>query len=128
MRCLSLFGLMLVACGGGKSAVEKCDDLIDVVCDRTVECVQGVTQGDCVAAVQQQLPCGSAKKVSASYDRCIDQLNNDSCAILFPPDQNGQPSLALPADCNSVILEREAPPTTSSSPMWEQVSWAADAE
>lgn len=127
MRCLSLVGLLLVGCGGS-SAVDKCDDLVNVVCDRTVECVSGITHADCVAAVQQQLPCGSAKKVSASYDRCIDQLNNDSCQVLFPPDQNGQPSLALPADCNAVILERKAPSLATSNPMWDQVSWASDAE
>jgi hypothetical protein len=120
--------VLLVGCGGGKSPVEKCDDLVDVVCDRTVECVSGVTKADCVQAVQQQLPCGAAKSVSESYNRCIDQLDNDSCAILFPPDQNGQPTLALPADCNSVILGRELPPTTPSSPMWDQVSRAAETE
>lgn len=127
MRCLCLLGFLLAACGGS-SAVDKCDDLVDVVCDRTVECVSGITKTDCVQAVQQQLPCGSAKKVSASYDRCMDQLNNDSCDILFPPDSNGQPSLALPADCNAVILERKTPSLPTSRPMWDQVSWAADAE
>jgi hypothetical protein len=124
---MCLLGLLLAACGGN-SAVDKCDDLVDVVCDRTVECVSGITKTDCVQAVQQQLPCGSAKKVSASYDRCMDQLNSDSCDVLFPPDQNGQPSLTLPADCNSVILERTAPLSVTPNPMWEQASWAADSE
>jgi len=120
--------LVLVACGGEKSPVEKCDDLVNVVCDRGVECIGGSTHQECVQAVQQQLPCGSAKSVSASYNRCIDQLNNDSCQILFPTDpQTGQQSLVLPADCMSVILAREVPaPVTN--PEWEQVSWAADAE
>jgi hypothetical protein len=122
-----LLGLLLAACGGN-SAVDKCDDLVDVVCERTVECVSGITQADCVAAVRQQLPCGSAKKVSATYDRCIQELNDASCQVLFPPDQNGDPSLALPADCNAVILERKVPSLATSSPMWGQVSSAADAE
>jgi hypothetical protein len=57
------------------------------------------THAQCVEEVQASLPCGSAKKVSASYSRCVSQMKSTSCAVLFP---NGQ--LDLPADCNMVIL------------------------
>lgn len=100
--------LVIVACGGGggSSAVEKCDDLVDVVCDRAVECVpSGGTHAACVQEVQQVISCGSAKRVSATYDRCMSQLESNSCAVLFPTNpQSGSRELALPADCMSVIL------------------------
>lgn len=119
--------LALAGCGADESAVEKCDDLVNVVCDRGVQCLGG-TQSECVQQVRQVLPCGSAKTVSASYDRCIDQLNADSCSVLFPPDpQTGQPSLTLPADCMSVILTRGGSPLTSSA-TWAPVSLATEVQ
>jgi hypothetical protein len=112
---------LVAGCGGGdsESPVEKCDDLVDVICDRLIECVSDVgTHSECVDAVQSELPCGRATDVSASYGRCVDQLEGNSCGALFPPDpQTGEPTLQLPADCMSVILTERvgalAPPSTS---------------
>jgi len=98
---LILAGLasLLVACGED-TPVEKCDHLVDITCDRAVQCIpNGGTHSECVQAVQTALPCGSAVSVTASYDRCVNQLDTVGCAILFP---NGQ--LDLPADCDGVIL------------------------
>jgi hypothetical protein len=75
------------------------------VCDRTVECVPDFgTHEQCVQPIRQIISCGSAKAIGATYDRCIDQLQSDSCPVLFPNDQ-----LELPADCNDVILARTVP-------------------
>ncbi|HEY5951201.1 MAG TPA: hypothetical protein VIV40_37170 [Kofleriaceae bacterium] len=101
---------LLVACGSEPSPVEKCDDLVDLVCDRAVQCIprEAGSHVTCVQQLQQVLPCGSVKAVSASYDRCMDQLAADSCPVLFPIDpQTGGPMLELPADCMSVVLTRE---------------------
>ncbi|MBA3395883.1 MAG: hypothetical protein H0T89_24845 [Deltaproteobacteria bacterium] len=39
----------------------------------------------------------------------MSQLRGNSCGALFPPDpQSGERELVLPADCNAVILVREA--------------------
>ncbi len=105
---------VLAGCTSEPSPVEKCDDLVDVVCDRGVVCLPGAgNHATCVSEVQQVLPCGSAKQVSASYDRCISQLQGSSCAVLFPPNpQTGNPELKLPADCMAVILTREVPPSS----------------
>ena len=99
-----------MACGNGEpSPVERCDELVDLLCDRALQCVAGAgTHATCVQALQGELPCGSVKAVSASYDRCMDQLATHSCGVLFPPDLMGQPSLRLPADCMSVVLYRAA--------------------
>ena len=53
----------------------QCDDLVDVLCDRGVQCLGG-THRECVQAVRTELPWGSAESVSASYDRCMDQLES----------------------------------------------------
>ena len=104
----SLVVLAFVGCATEESAVDKCDDLVDVICDRGVQCLGG-SHSECVQAVQRELPCGSAKKVSASYDRCMSQLQTNSCSVLFPTNpQTGQPEIRLPADCQSVILARTA--------------------
>lgn len=97
----------LAGCATERSPVEKCDDLVDVLCDRAIQCFPSAgTHTQCVQELQQVLPCGSAKSVSASYDRCVDQLQADSCPVLFPLDAQGQPTLKLPADCMSVVLTR----------------------
>ena len=98
--------LAVVACGG-KSAESKCEDLIDVTCDRAVECVPGAgTVEACVMQLRSVLPCGNADRVSDSYDACMDQLDGLSCAVLFPNDpMTGMPTLMLPADCNMVIID-----------------------
>lgn len=93
--------------------MEKCDDLVALLCDRALECVGGGTHASCVQAVQGELSCGSVKAVSASYDRCMDQLATHSCGVLFPPDSTGQPTLRLPADCMSVVLSRTVGADTS---------------
>ena len=112
---------VLAGCTSEPTPVEKCDDLVNVICDRGVVCLPGAgSHATCVSALQQALPCGSAKEVSVSYDRCISQLQGDSCAILFPVNpQTGNPQLVLPADCKAVILTREAPasPAPASSAM-----------
>lgn len=91
----------VVACGGGSdSPSEKCDDLVDLVCDRLVECIPGAgTHGACVAEVQSSLNCDAAASVTENYTPCLMQLRSMSCGSLFPNDM-----LALPADCNGVIL------------------------
>ena len=100
--------LALCGCGSEPSPVEKCDDLVDVLCDRGVHCLGGA-HAEYVQALQAELPCGSAKAVSASYDRCIDQLQAASCGSLFPINpQSGKPEVRLPADCMSVVLSRTA--------------------
>ena len=101
---------IVAACGGSDSSpVEKCDALVDTLCDRAVQCIPAAgSHGTCVQELQQELPCGSVKAVSASYDRCMDQLAATSCPVLFPTDAQGQPTIELPADCMSVVLTRTA--------------------
>lgn len=112
MRFHPAFVIILVVGCGAEGPVEKCDDLVDVVCDRGVECL-GVSHSECVQAIQGELACGRAKDVSATYDRCITQLESNSCSVLFPTDpQTGEPSIRLPADCMEVILVREVPTTS----------------
>lgn len=116
LGCLAV--AVLLGCGTERSPVEQCDDLVDVLCDRGVQCLGGTT-AECVQAVQTQLSCGAVKAVSASYDRCIDQLQAAGCASLFPLDpQTGEPALQLPADCMGVVLSRtsEAPTPTFAMP------------
>jgi hypothetical protein len=97
-------GGVLAACGGGQTPPEQCDALVNDLCAKGVSCLGGSEQA-CVQTFQQQLPCGTAKGVSASYGRCIDEINVDQCSILFPIDSStGQPKLVLPADCKAVIL------------------------
>ena len=108
---------VLCGCGSDPSPVEQCDDLVDVLCDRGVQCLGG-SHAECVQAIQGELACGGARQVSASYDRCIDQLQGASCGLLFPVDsQTGAPDLRLPADCMGVILSRTGSSPTSVGPL-----------
>jgi hypothetical protein len=108
LALLALSCFALLACGGDddeKSAVEKCDDLVADICARAVECVDAVSEEECIADVGTVISCGQADAVSSSYGRCIDQVDRNSCDSLFPVNpESGQPELALPADCEAVIL------------------------
>jgi hypothetical protein len=87
-----------------------------------VECIpqQTGTHDNCVQMLQQLVACGTAKKVSTTYDRCIQQIKGDSCPVLFPVDPTtGQPGLDLPADCTGAIEQfapGDATPAVASSP------------
>lgn len=117
MRRVRLLAMMmfLVGCGSNareKSPVEKCDDLVDSVCDRLFACIAGVsgTHSDCVAAIASVgLSCAVVKSVGTGYDRCMDKLDSGSCTTLFPvnPD-TGRQSLVLPQDCSMVLIGRTA--------------------
>jgi hypothetical protein len=97
---------IVVGCGGSDSPVDKCDDLVDITCDRAIDCVAGAgTHAECVQEVQAVLPCGMAKSVTPSYARCISQMKSNTCAALFPGGQ-----LDLPADCEGVILTARVAP------------------
>ena len=125
-RTVVLCVLVCIGCGGSsaKTPVQKCDDLITFVCDRGVECIPAAgTHAECVQALQQVLPCGMAKMVTTSYDRCVSQIKADSCTVLFPADpQTGDRTLSLPADCVGVIqmLELTGRPTGS---VFDGASW-----
>lgn len=101
MRVPAVVSCVLLACGNDEpTPVEKCDELLSLVCDRAEECVSAsVIHADCVELLRRDIPCGTVKKVSESYDRCMVQLETDSCTTLFPSG-----SLILPADCMGVVL------------------------
>ena len=110
VKVMVLVVLGCVGCGD-KSPSEKCEDLIDSICDRAVECITGADgmHRQCVDAVKQQLSCGAVKSVKPSYDRCIDLLNGQSCNTLFPPDPTtGSQMLKLPVECNGVLSTQSA--------------------
>src|SRR4051812_45521875 len=100
--------VLAAGCGSDVSPVEKCDDLLDLLCDRAVQCIPNPgSHASCVQEFQQVIPCGTVKAVSASYDRCMDQVSSFACPVLFPTDpQTGGPTLELPADCKGVVLSR----------------------
>jgi len=106
-RAMVLVVLGCIGCGDSpRSPAEKCEDLVSLTCDRAVECISWASgmHDACVQAVHQELACGSAKSVGPSYDRCMDQLDELSCQILFPWDQDtGEQALILPADCHGVL-------------------------
>ena len=78
-RAAWLVMAVLCACGSDASPVEQCDELVDVLCDRGVQCLGG-SHAECVQAVQGELSCGGARQVSASYDRCI-PMSQGSCRM-----------------------------------------------
>lgn len=111
-KAVVLAVLGCVGCGGDKSPSEKCADLINLSCDRLVECLPGASgmHAACVQAVEQAgLSCTATKSVKPSYDRCIDQLNEQSCRVLFPTDPDtGDQTLELPAECSGVLVTQSA--------------------
>lgn len=101
-RLLAILVLVVSACGSdddSESPTEKCDRLVQVTCDKYVQC--GVdTRQNCLDGIKTFLACGKAVDVAASFDDCIPDLQAVSCSILFPGGSQYQP----PANCIDVIL------------------------
>ncbi|MBK9036897.1 MAG: hypothetical protein IPL61_37540 [Myxococcales bacterium] len=97
--------MVVSGCGGdGDSPVEQCDALLEVVCDRAAECVSGVVADECVQELQAQIPCGAVERVGPRYGRCMQQLREFSCAVLFPVDLGtGADALESPVECDDVF-------------------------
>jgi hypothetical protein len=121
MRTLCVVGVMavmgVVACGSDKTPVEKCDDLVYAVCGRGASCLPQVGAiGQCVEAMRQSLACGSITSVTASYDRCMSQLEDASCATLFEHDPIARVvRIRLPADCGDALKTGSARPGAAAS-------------
>jgi hypothetical protein len=100
--------LAIAACGGSSaSPADKCEELLDTTCDRVTGCFpdQGVTKDQCIQAVQSVAPCSTVKSVGSGFDSCIDQLRNDSCAVLFTIDSDtGEPDANTPTACEDVLI------------------------
>lgn len=96
---------------GGSSPKEKCNAFVDRVCDRTVECVAEAAgmHDDCVDSFEQLGGCGQVKSVSDSYDSCMSALDDASCQVLFPTDENGDQTVEFPASCSNILRTALAP-------------------
>jgi hypothetical protein len=105
---LAGFGLCLVlGCGGGDSPVDKCDDLLDVTCNRAVECLGEAAVGNqsqCLETLRANFACSQVASVNSNYPRCMEEMSSFSCNTLFQVDPaDGQRKLVNPADCNAVF-------------------------
>jgi len=97
---LALFaGCSSTADGTSEAAITKCDDWSSVYCDRVLACGSPLTRKQCLDALATSLDCGRAVSVSASFDRCLSELQTFDCAVF--DDGN-----TLPASCTKAILAK----------------------
>jgi hypothetical protein len=123
MRRLELWalaGLLLTACGDdeeGKSAPQKCHDLINTFCDRVTHCaVEGdildedyapsELEADCREAVGEALPhpCEEADDVSDDYSECLADVKVFSCEESNDSLLNDDAFAGPPPSCMMSIL------------------------
>lgn len=96
--------------GSGSGPTHQCEVLIDVICDRLVDCSLEISgeaaptdgRAQCTTALRNDLACGKAVSIGQSYPECISLLQSNPCRTLFPGSAN--PELDLPADCHRVVL------------------------
>jgi hypothetical protein len=90
------------------AAAAKCETYVAVACGHSADCAIGAGwQGprsefmaDCISSIKTALDCGAVVAVSESYDRCIRDVSEQSCALVLDPDA------PPPASCNAVLLVR----------------------
>jgi len=95
-------------------AVDKCHTLVSSFCTRFADCslmwqappperAERITE--CKQSAATEIDCGKAIGVTADYSRCLREVNEFSCTVLFPqpwPPADG----SLPASCEKVIQHR----------------------
>jgi hypothetical protein len=84
--------LLLWACANWR-APELCDDLAGAIC---AGCSESLSEDECLAELDAQMPCEDAVDVSADYDECLTALDSSTC-LLFDE---------LPASCQGAIRVR----------------------
>lgn len=100
VRAFSLVLVLGLAAGCG-SPQDACEDFISTTCRRLLECVSAAntTQSECVSALSTNVQCSQVVDTSDSFGTCMERLEGDSCAVLFPNQ-----SLELPAACRGALL------------------------
>jgi hypothetical protein len=92
------------------SPPEKCDRMLEQVCDRLEGCVTDMTneslpsdwQQTCLDGLSTEIDCSSAAEVDDdAYDSCTDSLNSLGCNVLFDfaAVATGSQGVNLPLAC-----------------------------
>src|SRR5712691_3814648 len=109
-----VLGLLVIACGssdgGAQSPTEQCDELLNTYCGRAADCIAQVgcdptytreqENAACLTSARQNLACGNAKAVGASYSDCLNAAGSTACTAFGTSSQCTTPG--LPADCKGV--------------------------
>ena len=98
MKRALILVMVLFGCGSPPpTPAEQCTDFVDAVCAKQRICTSA-SYAQCVKDTSSILACGNAVGVGALYDKCIGDMENKTCAELFPGG-----ALVLPGDCMAVI-------------------------
>lgn len=98
-----LFGVLIACGGGGDSPEAQCEDLLENVCGRAVECGVGFDDTDaCMTEIAKSNDCSQVDSVGDSYGDCMADIDDASCQALFPTTSGGQ-RLALPSSCSGAL-------------------------
>jgi hypothetical protein len=117
----ALAGLLLTACGDDederKSAVQKCNDLINTFCGRVRSCAveddileedyaPAELEADCREAVSDALPqkCDEADDVGDNYSECLSDVKTFSCEESNDSLLNDMAFAGPPPSCMMSIL------------------------
>jgi len=95
---------------GDKSPKEHCQDLVDMICDRIVECLADARgmHDACVRGFESVQSCSSVKSIGETFDDCMDQIDARSCQSLFPTVSGGMASISLPQACSGVLSDHSS--------------------
>lgn len=98
VQTLIVLGVSTLACGENvneEEAIQMCEDLIEVYCEKEDECSVFSSKEGCESQIRTDLDCGAAVDVDESYDRCIQDIDRATCS-----------TFGLPASCEGVIKTR----------------------
>lgn len=104
---------VLFGCGDdGLSVKEKCEKIIDTVCDRFMECAElaggfaseaqrRASRSQCEANFATATSCERVKTIGSNYDECLDVLAVEQCSKLIAEDESSM--YEIPATCMNVV-------------------------
>ncbi len=111
-----LAGALCAMAACGDSPKDKCNDLLNVYCERHATCVEtaGVSAADakeiessCLEAMRKSVSCEDAVEIKEkSYDACVEAVEDISCSTINASLAQSR-TVNLPSVCKGSILGSE---------------------
>jgi hypothetical protein len=106
-----------MGCGDdGPSIQQRCEKIVDTVCDRFMECVEigggfgseaqeRQARAQCEANFEDATQCERVVRIGPNYRQCLDVLSAEQCSALVAEDETE--TYEIPNACEEVVFYQD---------------------